>query len=510
MTSLDPRSSLDPSRPRSSADEPIDLQRYGSALRRGWRWITAAVVLAVAVAAAGSLLAESRYRAQTKIVYETLGGSLDGRDINWVQRELQTIRSLAGTRAVLEAAALRTRLDADTIEKNTKTRVDPNANIITVEATDTDPERAAAMANAVASSFLVLRRDTERNRLLRARAALRRELARLDATAGSAAQRTALRTRISELDILIATAGSELRVVQAARAPKQPYAPRVVRNSIIALFAALFAAVLVVIARDQLRPRMGDARELSQVLAAPIVARIPFLPARERRDGILAGAEYDASHALAAALKLNAAHSSQSIVLVTSATEGEGKSRVSAALGVALAQSGSPTLLVSADLRSPTLHEFFGVQPDGGLSEALSSSRWSGSAAVRIESSIRVLRPNLALLASGGKRTNAPSLLAPEALDEVFRELRGFPYEFVIVDAPPLLGLVDAHVLAQFATGILVVSRLHHLTPEDALDMRDTLAQLESPVIGLVVIGAKPRQHTNYYMSGPTSVFDSA
>ena len=414
----------DYARTPSVADEPVEVRRYLNAVRRDWRLIAAIVGSATAAVFLYSLTINDSYRATTRLVFDEVG-LLERQDVESVKRELATLRTLIETPEVLATAAQRfPSLSLSELERLVSTSVDSNANIISISATDGDATRAAEFSNAVADAFLANRSDRERAQLRRARAALSRQLDRLQGSIPAGTQIESLRTRINELDVLIAGVGSELQIAEKARPATGPYRPKPFRNALIALFASLFFALMLVFAREQLRPRISGARELGHLLGLPILARVPWIRARDRRSGVLTGVDYDAYQTLQASLRMRARTTSRKVILVTSAVQGEGKSRVAAALAMSLTQSGVSTLLVSGDLRSPTLHELLGTAPRTGLGEILDAGQDRSGEALRalIIESTHTLRSGVSLIASPTKRTDAARLLSSEALESFFEQ----------------------------------------------------------------------------------------
>jgi Mrp family chromosome partitioning ATPase len=156
--------------------------------------------------------------------------------------------------------------------------------------------------------------------------------------------------------------------------------------------------------------------------------------------------------------------------------------------------------MIAGDLRSPATHEYFGTTPRTGLGEILSADDIADGGQLRglIAVSARPIRTNLFLLASTSKRSDAVELLSSDALDSFFEELSYLGYEYVLIDAPPLLGIPDTRLLARHADSLLFVGRPDRLTPDLALDAREALDTLDTPVLGLVVVGARG-DHTSYY-----------
>jgi capsular exopolysaccharide synthesis family protein len=252
-----------------------------------------------------------------------------------------------------------------------------------------------------------------------------------------------------------------------------------------------------VLARAQLKPRITGARELSRLLDLPVLVEIPYV---RRRFGhgpkTLQAVEYEAYQTLQASLRRQLPPTRQQIVLVTSALHGEGKTEVTAALGLVLSHARLRTWLVSADMRWPRLHELFDVAQTPGLAEVLAAARQDGnSTASRMTATRTGSREaeagSLHVLASGRMPADPAQLLASDTLDVFFDDVKESDYDYVLLDGPPLLGLVDSQVLAQRADGMLIVCRPDRMTPENALALRELLERLDVNPLGLVIVGSR-------------------
>jgi capsular exopolysaccharide synthesis family protein len=491
--------------PGVPADEPIEVGRYLGALRRSWLLILLIVVPLTAAVVLVSLSLAPTYRATAKILVESAADPLQTRDVESVERRLATIQVLLTARENFRRAARNLKGErATTLADKVDASVDPRANIINVVATDDSAAGAARIANAVATSFLATERRAERRRLNRARTTLLRALADLEGVRGLQAQeeRAAIRERLTDLNFGAASTGAELELAEAARAPSEPFSPAPLRNGIFAFFASAFIAVLVVLARAQLKPRVTGSRELGRLLDLPVLVEIPFVRRRLGRDGrTLRAVEYEAYQTLQASLRRQLPPTKQRIVLVTSALHGEGKTEVTAALGLVLSHAGMRTWLVSADMRWPRLHELFDVAQTPGLAEVLAAARRDGSSAAAQMSAVRTgsreAVGSLHVLASGRTPADPAQLLASDTLDTFFDEVKESEYDYVLMDGPPLLGLVDSQVLAQRADGVLVVCRRDRMTPENAIALRELLARLDVKTLGIVIVGARGA-HVSY------------
>ena len=498
----------------SVGEQPIEVRRHHDALRRA-RWFILAFVAAVTVTTVVvSLLMPERYRATATIVLEEPLSPFGGSDVETVQRRLETIQQLLGTNQVLDGAAESVAGETrDSIEDSVSSSVDNSSNIIRITAEADEPEQAAAIANAVAQTFLERQAATERERLAEARRQLESELNRLRAAGARPEEIEAVRQRISELTVSEVSAGSELELAQPAEPPDEPFSPRPIRNGLLAFFASLFLAVLIALGRDLLVPRAGSARELSRLLNLPVLAGIPYVSRRfnRRRTNMLTAVATEAYQTLQASVRFELPPDRQRVILVSSALEGEGKTHVSAGLGRALARVGHKTLVVCADLRFPTLHDQFGLARAPGLSDILEGIGHNGAQpdealAEALKSPVHThgrAGDNLKILTSGTRPQDPSALLFGTALDRFFSAVARLDYSYVIVDGPPLLGVADAHALAQRADGILVVSRLDRSTLEDAIEMNDLLYRLDARPLGLVVVGV--RRSSGYAYAGASS-----
>ena len=484
-------------------DQPVETGRYLDALRRSKLLIALIVLPLTAAVLIGSLLLPKTYRATAKIV---VGGGSDplSSDVASTERRLATFDVLLTTRGTLRRAARRIPGEtAATLERKVSSTVDPRANIINVSATDGRSRRAARIANSVVRTFLNGQHRTAQGRLVRARRTLRNALAALEGRRGeqAAAERADIRARLNDLNVSAAGSGSELALAEAASAPSAPFAPRPLRNAVFGFFAAAFIATLVVLARAQLKPRVSGTRELSRLLELPVLTEVPYVRRGfAHRPQTLSAVEYEAYQTLQAALRRKLPPTSQRTVLVTSALQGEGKTEVTAALGLVLSQAAQRTWLVSADMRWPKLHELFDVEQTPGLSEVLIGAQNGGSTGIFQLSAARTGSGRLHVLASGRTPPDPAQLLASDALDGFFEEVRQSEYDYVLLDGPPLLGLVDSQVLAQRVDGVLLVCRPDQQTPETALATRELLDRLDVEPLGLVIVGARGLSH--FYLPG--------
>ena len=181
-------------------------------------------------------------------------------------------------------------------------------------------------------------------------------------------------------------------------------------------------------------------------------------------------------------LLMDEATASSKIVLFTSATRGEGVSTVSANLACVLAESGRCVLLVDANLRHPSQHLRFGLRNDRGFSDLV-----TGGGALDELVQAAPDRPNLLLLLAGPVLGDPGRLLAAADLPGLFA-LHAFAYDFIVVDAPPALGLADVGLLTSFASAVVVVVREGVATPSMLAEVKRSLMGLGASLRGVAFL----------------------
>ncbi len=178
-------------------------------------------------------------------------------------------------------------------------------------------------------------------------------------------------------------------------------------------------------------------------------------------------------------------------LVISSAVPGEGKTMTSTNLAVALAQTGRRTLIIDADLRRPRVAGLLDLDAAVGLTTILVGK-------TELQDAIQVHEPSgLHFLASGAKPPNPTEILQSRVTHNLIKQLSD-EYDMVIIDAPPLLPVADASVLATLADGIILVVK-HGKTTRDQLEEAIArLNQVGGRLFG-VVVNMIPRRATNSY-----------
>ncbi len=169
-------------------------------------------------------------------------------------------------------------------------------------------------------------------------------------------------------------------------------------------------------------------------------------------------------------------------LLVTSAAPDEGKSTTLANLGVISAQAGKRVVLLDCDLRRPRLHEFFELSNNVGVTTAILNAE----AALPLQATSV---PNLWVMTSGPLPPNPADLLASARMKALLEQVAA-DADLVLLDAPPVITVTDAALLAAKVDGVLLVVSAGHTKRDHAQRAKDLLAKVNARLIGAVLTNA--------------------
>jgi capsular exopolysaccharide synthesis family protein len=172
-------------------------------------------------------------------------------------------------------------------------------------------------------------------------------------------------------------------------------------------------------------------------------------------------------------------------LLVTSPGPEEGKSTILANLAVALAQADKKVILVDCDLRRPSQHELFGLSKDSGLTTMVVDEKAMRNPPLQ-ETGIA----GLSLLASGPLPPNPSEVVASRRIEEIIAALKERA-DIVLFDAPPLIAVTDATVLASKVDGVLLVISAGRTRREHAQKAKALLGRVNAHLVGAVLNNVK-------------------
>lgn len=425
----------------------MDLRDYLNILRHRWLLIASVTLAVVALAALATWRTTPQYASSTDLFISTSQASDDSQAFQGSQFSLQRVKSYAEmvnqneiTRRVIQ------RLDLDETPAELSEQITATAQLdtvlLTITVTDPSPERAQRIAETTADVFVGYVGELE--------------------TPPGQDQATIKAT-----------------VTNQASVPQNPVAPQPLRNLGLGLVLGLLLGAGLAVLRETLDTSVKTHRQLEELAEAPVIGAIPF-------DGGADGAPLisdidtyspraEAFRVLRTNLQFIDPDANKKVFVLSSALPGEGKSTTACNLALALAEGGQSVALVEGDLRRPRVAQYLGLVDAVGLTTVL-VGRIDLADAVQ-----ETQYPGLSVLSSGKTPPNPAELLQSRAMSALIAQLRE-DYDVVLIDAPPLLPVTDAALIASVVDGAVLVVR-HGKTSAD--QVRGAVERLEG-------VGAKP------------------
>jgi capsular exopolysaccharide synthesis family protein len=477
--------------------EPVEtrtLSDYLGVLRRRFWLIAGITLLAGAIAVAISLVRSETYKATTTLSFEDpalqAGGVVGTGSVDFFPQKSAAAGAEAMTRPdVLEEAtiALGGDITPDDLKSDTSVEVDATSNLVTATVSADNAEAAAQKANALATATQSVVRDEARDFYTE------RAL-----TVGDGPGAGLVKSRLNTL----AAVAEPADIVRQAEVPDSPSSPKLVRDTLIALFLGLLIGIGAAFVRETLDRRATDARELQRRLGIPLVGYVRkdslgMVGTSANGSGRVAGADLESFRILRTNVDFLGGDGPPNVVAVTSPLPKEGKSTVAAGFAYANALAGRRTILVESDLRRPVSAARLGFDPEPGLSDYLAADARPQEVLRTIDVEGREAE-ELAVIPAGKMVQHPTEMLASDDYPEFLGQLRR-DYELVVIDCAPLLPVGDTLELLPHVDGVLLCVRLGQTTIEQATAAREVAGRLPDKPMGLVITGLSRGGDDDYY-----------
>ncbi|HKV68858.1 MAG TPA: polysaccharide biosynthesis tyrosine autokinase [Gaiellales bacterium] len=504
------------------------LSDYLGVLRRRI-WI---VILAIVIAVGAAYLVSSRqtpaYEATSEV---NVGGSSISTILNpashvsssVVQQNVASAAQAAHTTriaaATLKAAGVHGMTPQDLLDETTITP-SSTTSFFTIAVTDRHPDRSMQLATAYANTYVVISNRDAVAGLNAKLQALNSKIAKLQkkinteilASGGKqsagASDQTVLTNLLKQQGAYqngLASLSNNNQVAQRATQSTK-VRPATTRNLVMGFGIGLVIGLVLVSLAEALDTRIRHSDDVAQRLGLPLLTRIP-IPPRSLRKASSLGMLHDEGGIQTEAyrkLRINLDFANLSIkartIMVTSATEQEGKSTTVANLAVALAKAGRRVVLVDLDLRKPYLDRFFDLTGRPGITDValghvtLDQAMWSipipGADGGSGSGSLHVLP-------SGPMPPNPADLIESSVVTEVLLDLAERA-DVVLLDSAPLLPVADGVVLSNKVDGMLVVVRAATIRRPILNELQRVLTACPAAKLGFVLTGSDEGEGYGY------------
>jgi polysaccharide biosynthesis transport protein len=308
---------------------------------------------------------------------------------------------------------------------------------------------------------------------------------------------------------------TNVQMLDRAFPPAEADRPRRARNIMVGSVAGLILGFLCSLMRETIDTSVKRAEELEVLTGVPTFSIIPDAMKVRKSSGkrrcmqpshrsvskaLLSYPESalaESFRALRTSILLSKTDGAPQVLLVTSPNAREGKTCTAVNLAMALAQKGDQVLLVDADFRRPTAGIILGISNNSGLSGILTGASELGQAVVQFAQ-----LETLSVLPAGPYPQNAAELLSSAAMPKLVAELRP-RFKYIVIDAPPVLLITDATILASIADGVIMVA-VSEVTKRGALLRAFRIISLcQGRILGSVLnkVDVRRNGYYGYYYS---------
>jgi polysaccharide biosynthesis transport protein len=302
--------------------------------------------------------------------------------------------------------------------------------------------------------------------------------------------------RQKQLSVVANSRANNVRLVDRADPRRSPISPNPRKDWLTAILAGLTVAFGLAFGIEYLDDTIKTPEDITKRLRLPLLGLVPALRG-DRVPVLTETVPHDfgeAFRSLRTSLVFTSGGESTRVMAVTSSQPLEGKTTTACNLALALALGGARVLLIDADMRRPGLHKTMGLQNGAGLSHLL-----VGQSRVR-DVIQRTADPNLFVITAGRTPPNPSELLASERMNHFIANLAHGPFDWVLLDTPPVLAVTDAVIIAQKVAGVVFVVGSEMTRRVHAERALETLMNGRARGIG-VVLNRVDFDRNKYYYS---------
>lgn len=428
----------------------MELRGYLQLLQKFWASILAATMLGIAAAAVYSLVVTPAYTASTSLFITVQNATTVGElasGSTYAERQVRSFAEVAEAPIVLQPVIddLHLGTTPEMLAEKVSVSVPTNTSILDVNVVDADPQRAASITGAIA------------DRLVEAV----KEIAPTDAQGRASVEAT---------------------VVTPATVPLTATNPRVPQNLLLGALLGLLVGVGQALIRRMLDTKVRNVEDIAALTEVPVVGTVAWddragdhpLPVRTDPTSLRAE-EY---RRVRTNLQFLGVDDESRTIAFTSSVAGEGKTITIVNVALALADAGKRVLLIDADLRRPRVAERLNLEGSVGLTTILIGRASLGDVVQPVE--------GLDVLPAGQTPPNPSEMLGSEGMRALL-ERASRAYDYVLLDAAPLVPVADTAVLSTFLGGVVILVGSGQVESSELADAIEAITATDGHVLGLVL-----------------------
>jgi Mrp family chromosome partitioning ATPase len=509
----------------NSSFETVSLGDYfGVIWRRKWIVILVTILFGVA-GFLYSMHQQKLYASTSQVLYTGVSSSSStkGTASDWGIAQVPLAQSADFAATVLAKAKITPAMTPAQLQNETAVTAIPSGTGIQFTVTNPNENNAKTLAGTYSSQYpIYLAAHTPYKKLDDVTSALkllRYKIANppADATPGQKQKWATNEILLTAKQQSIKSTTDPLQLTSTS--PGKPSAPvqtqpKATRTIAIGAFIGFVFGIMLAFLQDVLDTRVRSADEIGRRLRLPLLAQIPSPPRQANGELVMLADSVPAlvpSTEAYRIAKLNFTGALNAtgarIIMFTSAAEKDGTSPTIANLALVLARAGKHVVLVDANLRDPAQADQFGLHAPAGLADVLSGTAKLADVLtavdvrrVGIEGGGNGRAPVdgiLEIVPAGRAPYDAAELLDTRAAGELLRALAGRA-DIVLVDAPAILPVSDAMVLATKVDGVVVVTRAGRDSRSAVVALRRALDNCPAPGLAFIFTGASADGRNEY------------
>ena len=423
--------------------DEIDLREYIFIIRKRI-WIILLITV-VSVAASGLVsfyVLESVYETHTTMMVGKTKQEqmIEYNDVLLSQKLVKTYGEIARSRIVSKEVIENLNLEYTPEQLKNKVSVSPvkDTEIIMISVQDSDPAKAAEIANNVALVFI--------------------------------------KHVVAIMNV------DNVQVIDKAEIPQNAIKPREMLNMAIAGLLGLMLSFGIVFLLEYLDNTIKSPGDVEKYLELPTIGTIPEINEKDHSHKIIAmdnpkSPIAEAYRTLRTNLQFSSLDKEMRSIVVTSTGPGEGKTTTICNLAVTMAQSGIKVLLIDCDLRKSQVHKHFELSNNRGITNVLARHASFEEAVKRTQTM------GLDILTAGPKPPNPAELVGSNVMKEFIREMTK-EYDRVLIDAPPVGVVTDAALLSTIVDGTILVVASGQVNIDATQRSKSLLQKVNANILG--------------------------